>query len=104
MATISLGVAVASAFTVATGVLAAPGAALGLIAVLFAVGGLWATRQQHIAGACNAMIGLLLGLAALAVGVLTVTGIFPWLDTATNNVTRLHHWLSVHASWTLPKS
>jgi hypothetical protein len=103
MATISLGVAVASAFTVLTGVLAAPGAALGLVAVLFAVGGLWATRQRHVAGTGNALIGLLLGLAALAVGVLTVTGVFPWLDTATNNVTRLHHWLSVHASWTLPK-
>jgi hypothetical protein len=103
MATISLAVGVASAFTVATGVLAAPGAALGLLAALFAVGGLSATRQRLVAGTGNAVLGLLVGLAALVAGVGAVTGALPWLDDATNNVTRLHHWLDAHAAWVLPK-
>ncbi len=102
-ATIALAIAVAAVLTVATGVLAAPGAALGLLAVLFAMGGLAAARQRHVAGAANAMIALLLGLTALAVGALAVTGEVAWPDVTANNVTRLHEWLQAHAPWVTPQ-
>jgi hypothetical protein len=103
MATVALAAAVAALLTVATGVLAAPGAALGLIAALFAVGGLTATRQRHVTGAGLASLGLVLGLGALVVGALAVTGGTSWIDDTTNNVTRLHEWLSVNASWATPE-
>lgn len=102
MATISLALAVAAAVTVATGLLAAAGAVLALLAVVFAVGGLRASRQRHIAGTGNALIGLVVGLVALFVGVLAVTGALPWFDSATDNVARLHDWLDAHASWATP--
>src|SRR5262245_3823609 len=102
MATVSLALAVAGLVTVATGLLAAPGAVLGLLALLFALGGIRASRQRHIAGTTNATLGLVVGLVALVVGVLAVTGVFPFFDSATNNVTRLHDWLDAHASWATP--
>jgi hypothetical protein len=104
-AAIALALAVAAVLTVATGVLAALGAALGLLAALFAVGGMAATRQRHVAGTGTAVLGLVLGLAALAVGALTVTGGVGWLDidTSTNNVTRLQEWIDAHAPWLTPE-
>jgi drug/metabolite transporter (DMT)-like permease len=102
-ATIALAVAVAGALTVATGVFAAPGAALGLLAALIALGGFAAARQRHVAGTGIAALALLLGLAALAIGALAVTGALPWPDTATNNVTRLQEWLDSHAPWVTPE-
>jgi len=106
MATIALAVAVAAVLTVATGVLAAPGAALGLLATLFAAGGILATRHRHVAGTGNAVLGLLLGLGALTIGALALTGSFAWLDidSTTNNVTRLREWLDANISWATPGS
>jgi hypothetical protein len=104
MATIALALAITAVLTVATGVLAAPGAALGLLAAFFAVGGIVATRQRHVSGTGNAALGLVLGLLALTVGAMAVTGAVTWLDTTTNNVTRLYEWLDVHAPWTTPES
>ncbi len=102
-ATIALAIAVAAVLTVATGVLAAPGAALGLLAALFGLGGISAARQRHVAGTGNAVLAVLLGLAALAVGALAVTGNSTWPDTTTNNVTQLQEWLEIHAPWVTPE-
>jgi hypothetical protein len=99
----ALAIGVAASFTVLTGVLAGPGAVLGLIAAVFAIGGIAATRQGHVAGTGSAALGLVLGLAALALGVLALMGAVGWLDPAVNNVTRLHEWLNAHASWTTPE-
>src|SRR5688572_3317959 len=85
-ATIALAAGVAAILAVATGVFAVSGAVLGLVATLFAIGGIAATRQGHIAGTGNAALGLVLGLAALALGVLAATGGIGWLDPETNNV------------------
>ena len=104
MATVALEVAVAAVLTVATGVLAALGAALGLLASLIAIGGITASRQRDVAGTGTSVLGLLLGLAALAVGVLAVTGSLGWLDPTVNNVTRLHEWLAAVAPWATPKA
>jgi hypothetical protein len=104
LATLALAVAVAAVLTVATGVLAAPGAALGLLAAFLAVGGIAAARHHHVTGIGNAGLGLLLGLAALAIGALAVTGALTWFDVSTNYVTRLHEWLDIYASWATPVS
>ncbi len=102
-ASAALALGVAAAFTVGTGVLAAPGAAIGLLATLFALGGITAARKRHVAGNGAAFLGLVLGLAALALGVLAVMGAVGWLDPAVNNVSRLHEWLEVHAPWAMPE-
>jgi hypothetical protein len=102
-ATTALVLGVAAAFTVGTGVLAAPGAAIGLLAMLFAFGGIAAARKRHVAGNGAASLGLILGLAALALGILAVMGAVGWLDPAVNNVSRLHAWLEVHAPWAMPE-
>lgn len=104
MATVALEVAVAAALTVATGVLAALGAALGALASLIAIGGITASRQRDVAGTGISFLGLVLGLAALLVGVLAVTGALGWLDPTVNNVTRLHEWLASVAPWATPEA
>jgi hypothetical protein len=86
----------------ATGLLAAAGAALGVVGALFAAGGLTATRHRHIVGRGNAVIGLIAGLAALVIGVVTVTGVVPGLDAQTNLFDRLVEWLDANATWARP--
>jgi hypothetical protein len=103
-ATMGLAIAVGAALTVATGVLAAPGAALGLLAILSAVGGVFGARKGHVTGTGTASLALLLGLAALAVGGLAVMGVTTWPDTTTNNVAELREWLDTHLPWATPDS
>ncbi len=103
LATVSLLCAVPGALAVATGGLAAPGGVLGLAGVIFGIFGIIANRHRHIAGRGNAIIGLVLGLAAAAVGALAVTGTISWLDPETNQVSRLIEWLNANASWATPE-
>lgn len=103
LATVGLLLVLPGAVAVATGVLAAAGAALGLLGTAFAVGGLVANRHRHIVGRGNAIIGLVLGIVTVAVGALTVTGVLPWLDQETNQLTRLVEWLDAHAAWARPE-
>ena len=95
LASTGLVLAVAAALIVATGVLAAIGVGVGILALMFAIGGLSATgrRYRFIAGRGVALVGLLLATAAIVVGVLAITGVLPGFDTDTNVVERLHDWL-----------
>jgi hypothetical protein len=102
LATLSLLFSVPGAVVVASGVLAAAGAALGLVGTLFAIGGLVATRHRHIVGRGNAIVGILLGILAVAAGVLMVTGVVPGLDAQTNLIDRLVEWLDANATWARP--
>ncbi len=103
MATLSLMLGLVAALSVLTGVLAGPGVGVGLLAAFAAIGGLSATAHRHVAGKHNAVLGLLLGLAAIVVGILTLTGNLPWLHTDTDQVMRLRDWLDVHVPWLFPR-
>jgi hypothetical protein len=94
-ASIALVLAVAAALIVATGVLAVIGVGVGVLALLFAIGGLSATgrRYSFLAGRGEALIGLLLATAAIVVGILAITGVLRGFDTDTNVVEQLHDWL-----------
>jgi hypothetical protein len=93
LATLSLIVGVAAAAFVLTGVLAGYGIALGGLAVLLAIGGVSATARRHVAGKSDALIGLVLGLGAIVVGVIAMTGQFGWPSTDGDTVVQFREWL-----------
>ncbi len=93
LATLGLVAGVVAALFVLSGTLAGYGVALGVLALLLSVGGVSATGRRHVAGKVDALIGLTLGLGAIVVGILTVTGSLSWLTTDTEAVDRLKEWL-----------
>ena len=102
MATLSLVLGVGAAIAVLTGVLAGPGVALGLLAAILSIGGISATSSRHVAGKSDAMLGMALGLAAVVVGSLALTGTLPWLSPDTDYVMRAREWLEANVSWLFP--
>jgi hypothetical protein len=104
LATTSLILGLGSAFSVLSGVLAGVGVALGLLATFAAIGGIAATSRRHVSGKGDALLGMVLGLGAIVVGVLAMTGNLPWLNTGTDQVMRLHDWLDVRLPWLFPNS
>jgi hypothetical protein len=104
MATLSLVVGLVAALTVLTGVLAGPGVGIGLLAAFAAIGGIAATSRRHVAGRMDAMLGLVLGLGAIVMGVLMLTGNISWLDTGTDQVMRVRDWLDTAVPWLFPNS
>jgi len=93
LATLGLIFGVAGAFFVLSGALAGYGIALGAIGVLLSVGAFSATRKRHVAGKLDALLGLLIGGAAVVVGILAFTGTFAWPNTDGDWVVRLREWL-----------
>ena len=49
-----------------------------------------------MAGKSDALIGMVLSLAAIVVGVLALTGSLSWLGTDMQPVTTLRQWLDTH--------
>jgi hypothetical protein len=99
VAPLSLMLSVVAACAVATGSLAGVGAIVGLVAAILAIVGIVTTSRVFVSGKPDAVLGVLLGLAAAVVGALAMTGRLSWLDPSTNEATRLHDWLAMHVSW-----
>ncbi|MGI5145390.1 thrombospondin [Plantactinospora sp. CA-294935] len=93
LATLSLILGVAAAAFVLAGALAGYGIVLGTLALLLGVGGVSATARRHVAGRTEALIGIVLGVGAVVVAVLAMTGQFDWPNTDGDNVVRLREWL-----------
>ncbi|MEV1156894.1 thrombospondin [Micromonospora chokoriensis] len=93
LATLGLIVSVAGALFVLTGTLAGYGIGLGAFGAVLAVLGLMATRRRHVAGTTDALFGVLIGLAAVVIGVLAMTGQFDWPTTDGDWVQRFREWL-----------
>lgn len=93
LATLGLIAGVAAALFVLSGALAGYGIALGVLAVLLSFAGMSATSRRHVAGKSDALFGLILGLGAIAVGVLALTGQFGWPNTDADTVQRVRDWL-----------
>jgi len=91
LATLSLVTGVVAALAVLSGTLAGYGIALGVLALLLAFGGFSATGRRHVVGRSEAVAGLILGVGAMAVGVLALVGAVPWLST--NTVDSVREWL-----------
>ncbi|MEU1586298.1 thrombospondin [Micromonospora sp. NPDC005710] len=93
LATLGLIVSVAGAAFVLTGTLAGYGIGLGAFGAVLSVLGLMATRRRHVAGKTDALFGVLIGLAAVVIGVLAMTGQFDWPTTDGDWVQRFREWL-----------
>jgi hypothetical protein len=93
LATLSLILGVVGVLFVLTGTLAGYGIGVGAVGALLAVGGLAATRRRHVAGRSESLIGLVLGLGAVVLGVLAMTGQFDWPNTDGDAVQRFREWL-----------
>ncbi|TDC33262.1 thrombospondin, partial [Micromonospora sp. KC213] len=93
LATLGLVVSIVGAAAVLTGTLAGYGIALGAVGAVLSVLGLIATRRRHVAGTTDALIGMSVGLAAVVLGIIAMTGQFAWPTTDGDQVARLREWL-----------
>ena len=93
LATLGLILGVASALLVLSGPLLGYGMGLAAIALVVSVLGLVATRRRHVAGKADALIGIVLSLAAITVGALALTGSLSWLGTDMTPVNSFREWL-----------
>ena len=93
MATLGLILGVVSALLVLSGPLLGYGIGLAVLALIVSLAGVFATRRRHVAGKSDALIGMVLSLAAIVVGVLALTGSLSWLGTDMQPVNSLRDWL-----------
>jgi len=102
VATMALMFGLTAILSVLTGVLAGAGVALGMVAAFAGVGGIATTTRRLVTGKGNALLGLVLGLAAVVIGTLALTHSLSWLNVTTNEVARVHEWLALHLPWLVP--
>jgi len=93
LATFGLITSVGAALLVLSGPLLGYGIGLAVLALILSLGGISATGKRHIAGKTDALIGMILALAAIVVGVLALTGSLSWLGTDMQPVTNAREWL-----------
>jgi hypothetical protein len=101
LATFALVLGVVAVLAVLTGLLAGPGVAVGLFALILGIGGIAATGRRHVAGKGDALLGVTLGLGSVVLGVLVLTGLVPWLDGESNMVIA-RDWLASYLPWLFP--
>ena len=93
LATLGLIGGVAAALLVLSGPLLPYGIGLAVLALILSVSGMHATGRRHVAGKTDALIGMVLSLAAIVVGVLALTGSLSWLGTDMQPISTLRQWL-----------
>jgi len=93
LATLGLIVSVAAALLVLSGPLLGYGIGLAVLGLVLSLSGVHATGKRHIAGKTDALIGMVLSLAAIVVGVLALTGSLSWLGTDMQPVVSVREWL-----------
>lgn len=96
LATLGLILGVGGALLVLSGPLLGYGIGVSVLALILSLGGISATGRRHVAGRLDAVIGMLLALAAIVVGVLALTGSLSWLGTDMQPVDSVRHWLDVN--------
>jgi hypothetical protein len=93
LATLGLVLAVASALLVLSGPLLGYGIGVAVLALILSLCGIHATGKRHVAGKSDALLGMVLSLAAIVVGVLALTGSLSWLGTDMQPVNSTREWL-----------
>ncbi|MFG1602728.1 hypothetical protein [Actinoplanes sp. NPDC049265] len=93
LATLGLILGVVAAMLVLSGPLMGYGIGVAGLALVLSLGGVLATRRRHVAGKSDALLGMVLSLAAIVVGVLALTGSLSWLGTDMQPVNTAREWL-----------
>jgi hypothetical protein len=93
LATLGLILGVGSALLVLSGPLLGYGIGVAVVALILSLSGIHATGKRHVAGKTDALIGMVLALAAIVVGVLALTGSLSWLGTDMQPVNTFRQWL-----------
>jgi hypothetical protein len=93
LATLGLILGVVAALLVLSGPVLGYGIGVAVLALILSLSGIHATGRRHVAGKTDALIGMVLSLAAIVVGVLALTGSLSWLGTDMQPVTTLREWL-----------
>jgi hypothetical protein len=93
LAALGLMLSVAAALLVLSGPLLGYGIGVAALALVLSLAGIHATRRRHVAGKSDALIGMVVSLAAIVVGVLALTGSLSWLGTDMHPVTSVREWL-----------
>jgi hypothetical protein len=93
LATLGLILGVAAALLVLSGPLLGYGIGVAVLALILSLAGIRATGRRHVAGKTDALIGMVLSLAAIVVGVLALTGSLSWLGTDMQPVNSVRDWL-----------
>ena len=93
LATLGLILGVAAALLVLSGPLLGYGIGVAVLGLILSLSGIHATGRRHVAGKTDALIGMVLSLAAIVVGVLALTGSLSWLGTDTQPVNSVREWL-----------
>jgi hypothetical protein len=93
LATLGLVLGVVAAMLVLSGPLLGYGIGVAGLALVLSLGGVFATRRRHVAGKSDALLGMMLSLAAIVVGVLALTGSLSWLGTDMQPVNTAREWL-----------
>jgi hypothetical protein len=93
LATLGLILGVVAALLVLSGPLLGYGIGVAVLALILSLSGIHATGRRHVAGKTDALIGMVLSLAAIVVGVLALTGSLSWLGTDMQPITSLREWL-----------
>jgi len=81
------------------GLLAPVGFAMGIVGIVISLVGFRAAAPAHIAGRGLATCGALLGIAAVVVATLAMTGLFTWPNSAVDQTARWHTWLVTRLPW-----
>jgi len=93
LATLGLILSVVGALLVLSGPLLGWGIGVAGLALVLSLCGIHATGRRHVAGKTDALIGMVLSLAAIVVGVLALTGSLAWAGTDIPAVSNLREWL-----------
>jgi hypothetical protein len=93
LATLGLILSVVAALLVLSGPLLGYGIGVAVLALILSLAGIHATGRRHVAGKTDALIGMVLSLAAIVVGVLALTGSLSWLGTDMQPVNSVREWL-----------
>jgi hypothetical protein len=93
LATLGLVLGVVAAMLVLSGPLLGYGIGVAVLALILSLSGIHATGRRHVAGKSDALLGMVLSLAAIVVGVLALTGSLSWLGTDMQPVNNLREWL-----------
>ena len=99
LATFSLVVGVGAVGATLTGLLAPVGFAGGVLAVALGLIAMVGVRRPAVTGHSLVGLGVVFGLAAIALSVLAMTHQFSWLSSNTDEVARLSTWLDNHITW-----